>query len=591
MNASLRFRDADEATFRTALAEALQETGPLARRRKFSAAISALRAEEMREALSMIRRLDRQVANNLVRQIFTRWAEINPAQAAQYATASIYEDWSWHALRATMDVWSANAPERAVEWIVTLRDQDVISSSLRAFLFAVAESDPQRALRLKRDLASDSRLARLPRAEFGWFDHNIFAAWGRRSGSEAAKAALTLPEPSERRSAIRGALNGWASRDLQAALRFAGTVRQPLSPIDAVEAIIIGQPNIDPEELAAGILELPAGPVRTAALSKAMERIAESDPALAQRLIAEVPPSAAANQMHSIVAGALAARDPQAAAAFLAGVPRGRCRDEDFLKVGRSWARSDLDAALQWAANVPVEKLQQSAVSGALETWADTEPSSAATWAITHLSEEKAADMLSSICGEWSRSDLTGALDWALALPDGKSRSASLQRLLGPLAANEPARAMQLFSELPEDSQSTAASEIAEQWARKDPTSAAHWTLRLADESVRDNALGTVMQQWIAEDISSAENWVRALPAGAARDAAATRFIDDAYNSDPARAAGLLPMIADLEQREDAASSLLSEWRRSDKAAARAWIQTTPALAPDARKRLLLDFE
>src|SRR5678816_2376738 len=117
VRANTRIRDEEDTTFRNALAQALHEPGPLARRRGFREAISTLRSEEMTEALSIIRRLEAQTASDLSEKIYSRWAEINPAEAAQ-AAASDGEDWSYGAMQAVMDVWSVTAPEEAQQWIV-----------------------------------------------------------------------------------------------------------------------------------------------------------------------------------------------------------------------------------------------------------------------------------------------------------------------------------------------------------------------------------------------------------------------------------------------------------------------------------------
>ena len=587
-HSSARFRDADDATFRTALAEALQESGPLARRRRFSAALSMLRVEEIPDALAMLRRRYDEVALDLSQKVYVCWAEIDPAQAADHALAS---DKGFLFDEMIMNVWTASAPDAAMQWLTKLRKRERISSLLDSFLSTVATSDPRRALRLRHELSSDKWAnPALAEQSSAARDQKIFAAWGYRNGPEAVQEALNLPEISARSQALKGALSGWGSRDLRAALRFASTLPQPFSRIEAVDSLL-NREDADPNEVAASILELPAGPLRTAASFRAMDYLPERDPALAQRLIADVPRGELAAQMQSKITSALAASDPEAAAAYLATLPPGQDRDRDFQNLGRTWAESDPEAALEWATHVASAKFQKSAIFAALQTWADHEPASAANWAIAHLSDEKAADILGSICSEWMRSNPAAVLDWALALPRGKSRSTALEKAVGPLAATDPARAVQLFSELPDDLQHSAAEGLATKWAATDPASAAVWALQLAEEYVRHLALDSVIQRWTTDDAPAAEDWVRTMPAGAGRDAVAARCIEAASGRDPARAAGLLPMITDAEQRESSASNLIDQWMHRNKAAARAWLETTSALPPDARRHLLEKFE
>jgi hypothetical protein len=588
VRANTRIRDEEDTTFRNALAQALHEPGPLARRRGFREAISALRSEEMTEALSIIRRLEAQTASDLSEKIYSRWAEINPAEAAQ-AAASDGEDWSYGAMQAVMDVWSVTAPEEAQQWIVSLHDSNTQLDALHDFLLAIATSDPQRAVRLKRELLSASQLTPALRAKgTGDLDRAVFWAWGSQNGREAMQAALNLQESSAQSMALCGALNGWASRDFRAALR---AVANLPSSITVIEYVIGYAYKVDPNEVAAGILELPAGPLRMTALSKAMESLCTRDLALAQRLVADISPGPMAQGIGSTVIFALAASDPEAAATFLAGLSPSQHGENDFLYLGRTWAQSSLAGALEWASQIAVPKNQQAAILGVLKTWADDEPASAATWAIEHLSDENAAEVLRNIYDEWCRSETMVALDWALALPAGKSRDTALGHVIGPLAASDLTRATQLFDELSKDSQYSAAAEIASEWADSDPASAAQWALQLTDESVRGNALGQVMEKWTTDDLSAAEDWVRAMPAGTIRDVSLAHFIAAARGTDPERAAGLLTLIADAEERENTASSIVTNWKRSDKVAALRWLQTTPALPPDARRRLLLEFE
>ena len=144
------------------------------------------------------------------------------------------------------------------------------------------------------------------------------------------------------------------------------------------------------------------------------------------------------------------------------------------------------------------------------------------------------------IAANWSKTDPAAATRWIFdrTVASAPAGSDSMHQMLGT-AAN---------------------------WARSDPLAFVEWAQSLADENQRSLALGTIGQEhfW---DPDGYQN--RADP--------------------PPRAAYAekLARIPDEALRESTLTNHLRTWMRSDLQAARAWIENTDALSPEAAARLL----
>lgn len=579
--------DHDIATFRSMLAGAFQEVRPLARRRRMIAAIATAPLDALPTGLQMILSLGDDEASEYTDPLFARWAELDPVQAAQKAAVS--DDYPLSdALEAVMEVWVGAAPAAAEQWVRNLRGGETAIRSVEAFILAVAESDPQRALKLMRE--SVSLEVGSPMKQAGRSPHlynNVFAAWGERDGRNAMREAMSLPAGAARADAIQGALGGWAKHDFRSAFRTASALPDPVSSKANVEWVLHSGWKVDAGQLAECVLELPAGPLRTAALCEMITRVPNDDPALAQRLIAAVPQGGFSDRMQSAAVNQMGMNDPAAAAAFLATLPLSGRLSSFYMGLGKNWAGSDPDAALEWARNLPNERFRNVATQGALRAWSDDEPAAAAAWASANLSDKDAANLLGEIGEQWSRINPKAALDWTVALPEGEARNAAIESVIGAVAALDAERAKAVFAKLPDDARSTAASAIASHWAERDVVAAADWAVALPEENVRRNALIGVIERWVTDDAPAAGAWLRALPPGTVRDDAAAEFIGDISSENLPQAGSLVALVSDPDQREEVAATLPEQWMKEDKAAAMTWLGTTPAFSPAARDRLL----
>ena len=89
-----------------------------------------------------------------------------------------------------------------------------------------------------------------------------------------------------------------------------------------------------------------------------------------------------------------------------------------------------------------------------------------------------------------------------------------------------------------------------------------------------------------ASDVTKAAAWLEKLPAGIERDGAVAAYAGKVTGSDPEAAATWAATVTDNNKRENAVRNVYDRWKRTDEAAANRWLAATPALSPDAKKRM-----
>ena len=110
-------------------------------------------------------------------------------------------------------------------------------------------------------------------------------------------------------------------------------------------------------------------------------------------------------------------------------------------------------------------------------------------------------------------------------------------------------------------------------------------------EKFQEGLISDVATEWTRQDPASAAAWLDQLPPGARRDKAVSAFANGVARTDPEGAATWAVTISDPEQRHSAVESVLSNWGGEDKAAAVAWLRSSNAFSPQERVELFHIFE
>jgi hypothetical protein len=309
----------------------------------------------------------------------------------------------------------------------------------------------------------------------------------------------------------------------------------------------------------------------------------------------------------------LASRYPEAVRPFLDALAR---RDDVpnrarvLQDIFGSWVIKDASAALAWLDTVPDGAQRSDLVTQALGYFGTNRMDD--FMALVRLlpdAKDREEKMLSHLSW-WAMEKPEATLAWMARQDDPDLARASARvegMLIARLAATAPADALARWQALPPgDARIESAVPLAAQWARSDSPTATRWLfqqLTAANPADRQtinvaSQLRSVAGGWIAQDPAGYFEWVQTLPAGNPRERALETLANSSLYSrnqegnliePPPRAAYAekLAGIKDDAVRERALNTHLAAWLRSDLRAARAWIESSDALSPEAAAHLL----
>ena len=142
------------------------------------------------------------------------------------------------------------------------------------------------------------------------------------------------------------------------------------------------------------------------------------------------------------------------------------------------------------------------------------------------------------IAAEWAKQDPAAALAWAQGL-EGRDGSSAVGSIFRQMVGDDPARAAEMAAGLSDEQRAGAYRSIAREWGERD---------------------------W-----SAVEAWVSSLPADE-QGAAMAEAIRGLAGENPQLAAQQLSKISDPEARGDAIRSVAENWAQTDPAAAAEWL-------------------
>ncbi len=300
--------------------------------------------------------------------------------------------------------------------------------------------------------------------------------------------------------------------------------------------------------------------------------------------------------LSSEILATFAQQDPEAAADLAAKYPL----QGDQSSWGMEMVFAQLTARDR---SLACEKVQtftgttrSAAIAGIASEWAASEPAAALEWVTSFPASDRkrttilpgdAADTLLKVFQNWVTADPTTAGQWAEALPPGETRDqVQAQRARALSTLGDLAGAAHVLSTLnPPDSK--ALSEVARQWAQRDPQAAADWAIAQPSSPLQSQALASVVATWASDDPERVANWVAQFPPGEARDRSVVAFLlgDNSRGPDtrpvPADFERWLDLIEDPWQRAKLAQRSYEMRKRTDPAGARAWLSSLPNVDPE----------
>lgn len=460
-------RDGQSADFSERLKGVMKTPNALKRSRAVAAIADGLDLLEVREALEAIDRLHIVESKAIRLQLFSRWAELDPAAAFAHAREKKDDD----AIGPIMKVWASNDLASAQEAISKMPESVARRSAVAGVIEGLSEIDPKQAFELAQK--SDT---------FENATDKIFQNWVEKDPQEAAAHVAQLGPKFDRRSAIYIITTRWADTDLQSALQWAESLPENDAKVNfstgyrTPTSFVVS--NWIDRDAAGAMRWLEERPVdsRTAGLLTAVSaEIAETinDPILSAKVALMLPPGAERNNALNTLTYWWRSSDFEGALDW-AEQQGGDVKAAMFPFLGLNLGNQEPEARVRYAARLG------DAVSPGTDVaaWASEDPAAAAE---SLRNQPPDADRLVAVAGAWLLRDPYAASEWINTIENGEPKDKALSELVGQLAGAGPELAIE-------------------------------WSAKISDEQKRHKAYEKTLWRWLRADSAAAREWLSTAP-------------------------------------------------------------------------------
>ena len=167
------------------------------------------------------------------------------------------------------------------------------------------------------------------------------------------------------------------------------------------------------------------------------------------------------------------------------------------------------------------------------------------------------------VLAQWMQSDPEAAVSWIVSQDDDTSRELLSEG--SSLIQESPEAAMRLLPLLDGETEQQWRYQIAQQLASsRSPEAAIEFANRFQGQEGYESLMSAVVMGLAHRDPDRALTMAAQLSDARGRDAAYAQVVGRAWQGSPSEAVALLNMISTEQYREMAATSISSEWSRSD---------------------------
>jgi len=622
-----------------------------------TAAVIALAKMNSRELSVLARDLNTQNAltsnytfSSEISNTFTRWAEIDPTAALQFANSSKQKYFQSRATHAIFTSLAKIDLGLARKKLANIADQDQRRSLKHTLFQALAKSDPQAWL---QEIKSDP--TRGERINIG----SIAQEWALEDPAHAAILLQQSPENLQLQG-IEPIAKIWAAKDPEAALTWVQSLTKASHRNKALSSVLAGIAVHDPDAALANLQTLPEssrGKGVTAifkilikidfdtALSKAnnltssaeqrlafkeiispnsansftaeqLNQLAQSAPnagfrnqvldKLGSKLsnfskqdaeeILQAYPSKDQMNLKLLMVDHLIHQDPLRALKLYQSMPSEKFDSYTFSAIVRNIAITHPETALQLALKEKLPHNQFQAIESIFRQFARIDPNEALQRLDNIQQGTLRTKAIMGLAEAWSNTDPDAAMEWAVTLPESEKYKAA-RSILPQMAESSPEDAAShlkaLLGSASEKSQkniSNSIYSIMDEWAKTDPTSAGAWASQLEEGPIKTKAIGQLAFDWYKKDSDGVADWIDQLPEGKTRDTSIRAVSGYIGRKDPDTAFAWAESIGNEKSRISQLSSIVRSWKSSDPEKARKKVENAD-LTSDERTRLMKYLE
>lgn len=252
--------------------------------------------------------------------------------------------------------------------------------------------------------------------------------------------------------------------------------------------------------------------------------------------------------------------------------------------IAAEWAKLDPQAAIAWAGSLTQDKPQ--AYQAILAEIAKSDPSKAIALlpSLQGINLEQAHE---TIARQYGATQFDAAKNWIQSLP-AEQRDRAMAEAISGLSSVNPEMAAQQLAAVP-------AGKPREQALAKVVKDLSYQNVAAAGNLIRANAtdgdapraaIRELMPVWVGQDPAGALDYAKSLT-GNSRDTALQMYAWSNRKSPPQEVVKAVEMISDERERTRAISGVVARWMAEDEAAAKTYVEQSPALDEAAKKRVL----
>ena len=429
-------------------------------------------------------------------RLMGRWAQLDPAGAAQWAIES-RDDHFRGSLGTVLSVWVAHDADAAERFAASVSDTSTFNGFIDSFATSLGRIDPERAL------AFHEKVSGARQESVMW---PAFRALAARNPAAAAARAMTMPEGRLRERAIESMMRTWVNTDAQAAMAWVTRV-----PDDRglLRTAVNAWSEADPAAAAHFVQSLPASGQRDTMLVNVACAWTMHERDAGLRWVQSLPDETARAEALSSIVRNWAFLEPAGAVEFIARQPRDDRTAEALKTAAQSWAGSDPESALAWAAAQTDTALRAAIIPAALSQLAADDPA-AATAQLAALHEPALRKKaIEQIAESWARHAPQAAARWLLELPGGEGSDKALADAVATGTHRDPAAMAHWIESLPGDSRRDAiVAAFARSASAHDPPAALEWAATLSDAGKRRGLVKELVGGFANYDAAAARDWV-----------------------------------------------------------------------------------
>ncbi len=287
-----------------------------------------------------------------------------------------------------------------------------------------------------------------------------------------------------------------------------------------------------------------------------------------------------------------------------------------------AWAGFDPAGALERVLTWP-DRTRTRGASAAIYAWTLRDPA-AAREALNSIDETQLKEnLLDRMVSAWGRSgDYAGVTEYVSAMPPGRTRGRFATILAHQIMESGFDALIAWAESIPEDSpaefqrtvirktsgvfvqedplraaawveghdgrpyEGEGARVVAKEWASRDPTAALEWAMGLPKKAIREASVSAAFTRWFREKPEEAETWLMAAAPTPTLDGSHRILLQRKLAASPESALAIAERIQDEAGRNRSLIMAVRSWRKSDEAAADAWLSES-GLSEEMKSKIL----